>query len=318
MYPELLKIPFTEMTIKSYGTMMVVGFMVAVVVMRRLSLRDGLDPLLITNASLYSLIAGVVGARIFFVVHYYDRFRDNPLDVLKIWQGGLELLSGVVLALFVIGFYLRRNKMPVRRCLDVMAVGLMIALAFGRIGCLLNGCCFGQPTTLPWAIRFPYGSYAYTSQINPNAERGRTESHLRIPHHEYCVLDEGRWYPRALDSLTTQQQLDVTEGKYRCLSVHPSQVYSSLTSLLLSGVLYLFWSRAQRRRATDAPARLVRPGQTFGLMLALYGIVRFLLELSRDDNPYEYGHLTISQIMGVGLLVVGTSILVVAGRLSRS
>lgn len=318
MFPEILKIPFTDMTVKSYGTMMVVGFMVAVAVMRRLSLRDGLDPLLITNASLYSLIAGVVGARIFFVVHYYDGFRDHPWDALKIWQGGLEFLGGVVLALLFIGFYLRRNKMPVRRCLDVMAVGLMIALAFGRVGCLLNGCCFGKPTTLPWAIHFPYGSYAYTSQINPNAERGRTESHLRIPRHEYCVLDEGRWYPRALDSLTTQQQLDVTEGKYRCLSVHPSQVYSSLTSLLLSGVLYLFWSRAQRRRATDAPARLVRPGQTFGLMLALYGIVRFLLELSRDDNPYEYGHLTISQIMGVGLLVVGTSILVVAGRLSRS
>ena len=318
MYPELLKIPFTEMTIKSYGTMMVVGFMVAVVVMRRLSLRDGLDPLLITNASLYSLIAGVVGARIFFVVHYYDRFRDHPWDVLKIWQGGLEFLGGVVLALFFIGFYLRRNKMPVRRCLDVMAVGLMIALAFGRIGCLLNGCCFGKPTTLPWAIRFPYGSYAYTSQINTNAERGRTESHLRIPRHEYCVLDEGRWYPRALDSLTTQQQFDVTEGKYRCLSVHPSQVYSSLTSLLLSGVLYLFWNRAQRRRGTDHPARLVSPGQTFGLMLALYGVVRFLLELSRDDNPYEFGHLTISQIIGVGLVIAGTSILVAVERLKRS
>ena len=58
--------------------------------------------------------------------------------------------------------------------------------------------------------------------------------------------------------------------------------------------------------------------QTFGLMLALYGTVRFLLELSRDDNPYEYGDLTISQIMGVGLLIVGTAILVVAGRLKRS
>ena len=260
----------------------------------------------------------MVGARIFFVVHYYDRFRDNPLDVLKIWQGGLEFLGGVVLALFVIGFYLRRNKMPVRRCLDVMAVGLMIALAFGRIGCLLNGCCFGQPTTLPWAIRFPYGSYAYTSQINPNVERGRTESHLQTARAEALPAAGGLGDPSALDSPPTQQQFDVTEGRYRCLAVHPAQVYSSLTSWLLSGVLYLFWNRAQGRRGKGDPARGVSPGQTFGLMLALYGMVRFLLELSRDDNPYEYGHLTISQIIGVGLLIVGTSIFVAVGRLKRS
>ena len=53
-------------------------------------------------------------------------------------------------------------------------------------------------------------------------------------------------------------------------------------------------------------------------MLSLYGVVRFLLELSRDDNPYEFGHLTISQIIGVGLVIAGTSILVAVERLKRS
>ena len=83
------------MTIKSYGTMMVIGFLVAIYIIRRLSRDITPDPQMITNAALYSLIAGVVGARVFYVIHYYDKFKDRLIDVFAIWQGGLELLGGV-------------------------------------------------------------------------------------------------------------------------------------------------------------------------------------------------------------------------------
>ena len=85
MYPELFELPFTHLTIKSYGLMMVIGFLAAVFVIRYLSRNITPDPALITNAALYTLIAGVVGARLFYVVHYYDSFRGDPALIFAIW-----------------------------------------------------------------------------------------------------------------------------------------------------------------------------------------------------------------------------------------
>ena len=81
MIQELLKIPFTELTVKSYGTMLVLGFMAAALLMRRLSKRVGIDAVLVTNAALYSLIAGVIGARVFFVLHHPDQFSGSLIKV---------------------------------------------------------------------------------------------------------------------------------------------------------------------------------------------------------------------------------------------
>ncbi len=311
MHPELLRIPFTDLTVKSYGTMMVIGFMVAVFIMRRLCRRDALDFMVITNAALYCLIAGVVGARIFFVIHYFEEFRYELWNVFAIWNGGLEFLGGVVLAVTFLVVYLWRNKMPIRRSLDIMAIGLMAGLAFGRIGCLLNGCCFGKPTTLAWAIEFPYGSFAYTSQINTNPARGRIEPHLHIPHGQYCYkpMDSERWYPRALSTLSPEQQKEVTVGQYRCLPVHPSQLYSSLGALTISGCLYLIWNQAMRKRSVNVQAWLAKPGLVVGFMFVFYGIVRYLLELSRDDNPFELAFLTVSQIIGIALVLGGIAVI---------
>lgn len=88
MHPELIEIPIIHVTVKSYGMMMVIGFMAAVTVIRLLSRRFTRDPQHITNAALYALIAGVIGARVFFVVHYFDQFRGDPLGVFAIWKGG--------------------------------------------------------------------------------------------------------------------------------------------------------------------------------------------------------------------------------------
>ena len=290
---------------------MVIGFMAAVFVMRRLSARDKLNFTLITNASMYSLIGGVIGARIFFVIHYFDQFRSSLWQVFAIWNGGLEFLGGVILGVGVMVFYLRYNKMPVLRTLDIMAIGLMIALGFGRIGCFLNGCCFGKPANVPWAVRFPYGSFAYTSQINSNPKRGRMEPHLKIPYRQYCYKQGDTWYPRDFKDLTPDQQKQVTVGKYRSLPVHPSQLYACLSSLSVAGILYLIWNFSMRKRRMHPDACMARDGLIVGFMFIFYGIVRYLLELSRDDNPFEYASLTISQIIGIGLIIGGIVFLVV-------
>ena len=318
MYPRLFEIPFLHLTIGTFGPMMVLGFLAALFVMRRLSRRARLDPAMITNAALYSLIIGVVGARALFVVHYFEQFREEPLNIFATWHGGLEFLGGVVPATGFLLFYLHHRKLPVRRYLDIMAIGLMMGLAFGRIGCFLNACCFGKPTDLPWGVRFPYGSFVYISQINPDPKRNRLEPHLQVPQAEYLSFYDknGKWYPKPLEELTEPQKYEVTRGRYRCLGVHPSQLYSSANALLLCGILYFFWRRSLGRTGSDNASKLLcRPGSMVGLMFVLYGLARFLLEFIRDDNSYELGILTISQILGIAMLVLGVALLVVLSHM---
>jgi len=309
MFPELFEIPFIHLTVKSYGLMMVIGFLSCVSLIRHLSRDFTPNPQHITNAALYSLIGGVVGARLFFVVHYFDKFRSNPIEVFAIWQGGLELAGGVVAAIIVIVFYLRYHKLPIRRYLDVLAIGLMLALVFGRIGCFLNGCCYGKPTELPWGVRFPYNSFAYNSQISPDIDRKRPEPYFELPGEFFGYIDEnGVQYSglKPKEYLTVKQKIEVTEGKYRCLPVHPTQLYSSGMAAFWCLMLYLLWRRSKKAELSGSSGRFfTRPGYTFALMFIVYGITRFLMEYLRDDNPFEFDGLTISQNIGIAMIVLG-------------
>ncbi|OHB64835.1 MAG: hypothetical protein A2Y77_16590 [Planctomycetes bacterium RBG_13_62_9] len=309
MHPELFEVPVVHVIIRSYGLMMVIGFLAAVTTIRYLSRHFTSDPQHITNAALYSLIAGVVGARVFYVIHYYhDRFGGNPLGVFAIWKGGLELLGGVLLAIAVILFYIYRHKLPMRHYLDVLAIGLLAALAFGRIGCFLNGCCYGKPTDLPWGVRFPYGSWAYRSQVRPDPERNRPLSYIDLPDSYFGYRDaQGQYVAdlKPMSELTDEQRSLVTHGQYRGLPVHPTQLYSSAGAILTGGVLLLLLRRSRKAEVSSEYGFLTKPGSTFSLMFVFYAVMRFLIEFVRDDNPYEIGSLTISQLLSVGLFALG-------------
>jgi phosphatidylglycerol:prolipoprotein diacylglycerol transferase len=314
MFPELFEIPFIHLTVKSYGTMMVIAFLAAITLIRRLSRSFTPDPQYITNAALYSLIAGVAGARLFYVIHHFDQFQGCLLSVFSIWKGGLELLGGVLSAIAVIGFYCRYHKLPVRRYLDILAIGLMLALVFGRIGCFLNGCCFGKPTKLPWGIRFPYGSYAYQSQVSPNPERNRPQPRLKLPDEFFGpYYENGKMFYglKPYKDLTAEQKDVVDKGPYRCLPVHPTQLYSSAKGAVLALILYLFWRRGQKAGSLKNHKLFTKPGCTFALMFIIYGISRFFMEFIRDDNPFEFDSLTISQNIGIGMVIFGVFLMII-------
>jgi phosphatidylglycerol:prolipoprotein diacylglycerol transferase len=313
MHPELFEVPIVHLVIRSYGLLMVLGFLAAVAVIRYLSRHFTSDPQHITNAALYSLIAGVIGARAFFVIHYAEQFKGNPLGVLEIWNGGLELLGGVLLAIAVILFYIHYHKLPMRHYLDALAIGLVVALVFGRVGCFLNGCCYGKPTDLPWGLRLPYASFAYQSQTRADLERNRPVPYIDLPDSYFGYRDaKGQYVPdlKPMSELTPEQRALVTQGKYRCLPVHPTQLYSSVGAVMLGAVLLLYLRRSQRGDESGVYPFLARPGSTFSLMFILYGIGRFLMEFVRDDNPYEIASLTVSQLLSLGLVVLGAALIV--------
>ncbi|MBN2019478.1 MAG: prolipoprotein diacylglyceryl transferase, partial [Sedimentisphaerales bacterium] len=176
----------------------------------------------------------------------------------------------------------------------------------GKIGCFLNGCCFGKPCDLPWAVRFPYNSLAYQSQVQPDPKRDRPEPELKLP---ADFFESGVLKP--YDQLTTEQKQQVTTGIYRCLAVHPSQLYASANAAILTGMLYLFWRRSRRADKEGVRKIFAGTGSTFALMFILYGIVRFFEEFLRDDNPFETGWWiiykggTISQNIAIYMVIIG-------------
>ena len=292
MHPELFEIPFLHISVKSYGTMMVIGFLVACWIMRRMMRRSGQKPDYVSNAAMYALLCGVAGARVFYIIHHHV----HPADWLAVWQGGLELLGGVLTAIAFLWIYLWKQKLPKRMYLDVLAVGLMVGLGFGRIGCLLNGCCFGQTCDAPWAIQFPYGSPAYYSQVSPDPDRGRSEPQLQLPGDYF---QEG--YLKPYEDLSPDQKAAVKEGPYHALKVHPTQIYSSINAFILAGILYGVWRWMGVRK----------PGIVMSLMLILYGIMRFFIETLRGDIPFEtawwaiYKGGTVSQNISIYMMIAG-------------
>lgn len=302
MHPELFEIPFLHVSVKSYGTMMVVGFLVAVWIMRRIMKGIGQDPDRISSIAMYALLSGIIGARIFYVIHHHDQYADRLLEIFAVWKGGLEFLGGVITAIAFLWFYLWKYKLPKRLYLDILSIGLMVGLGFGRIGCLMNGCCYGKCSEVSWAVRFPYGSPAFENQVLPDPGRNRIEPLLNLPDSFY---KDG--YFKDFDELTPEQQLAVQSGPYRTLPVHPTQIYSSICAFILAGILYGIWRIIGKRK----------PGVVLSCMLMVYGPIRFELETLRDDNPYEtawwviYKGGTVSQNIGIYMFIVGAILLMI-------
>jgi phosphatidylglycerol:prolipoprotein diacylglycerol transferase len=300
--------------------MMVLGFLAGFLLVKRLSRDISPNPQFITNVALYALIPGIAGARTFFVIHHFSHFQGRLASVFAVWQGGLEFYGGVICAIPVIVLYLRHHKLPIRRYFDILAIGLMLGLAFGRIGCFLNGCCFGRPTQLPWAIRFPYGSFAYRSQAYWNPKRHRLQPQLELPA-EFSIYrsNENGIHPQHLvpyEQLTQRQKDMVSSGEYRCLPVHATQLYSSGNALLLCFILYIIWRRSQESsNSTNTKKLLTEPGLAFSSAFIIYGIARFFLEHLRDDNPFEVDSLTISQLLSIASIVLGAVLIAILHRI---
>ena len=111
----------------------------------------------IADVVLWLLVGSVIGARFTYVTTYWkDEFAGQPLsEIFMIQHGGLVYYGGFIGAVIASVIYLRWKKMPLWKTADVLAPSIALGNVFGRIGCLLNGCCYGRPTDLPWGIRFP-------------------------------------------------------------------------------------------------------------------------------------------------------------------
>jgi phosphatidylglycerol:prolipoprotein diacylglycerol transferase len=152
MYPILFKIG--PLTLYPYGLLISLGFIVGIALALNLGKEEGIAKEKILDIGFYVLIAAIIGSRLLFVLIDYKHFIKNPLDIFKIWDGGLVFFGGLLLTVLVLLIYLKKKALPLWKTLDLFAPSLAIGHAIGRIGCFSAGCCYGKPTNLPWGITF--------------------------------------------------------------------------------------------------------------------------------------------------------------------
>ncbi|MDP8229346.1 MAG: prolipoprotein diacylglyceryl transferase [Candidatus Electryoneaceae bacterium] len=165
MHPVIFAIgPFQ---LHSYGLMMFVAFAAGLILASVRAKRAGISPQVVMDLTVWLMIGGLAGARLAYVLFHVDEFQGRWWDTISPIQSdgtigiaGLVVLGGVIAAIPTMWWFLRRRNIPFLKMADIMMPSLALGIAIGRIGCLLNGCCFGQPTDLPWGIVFPHICYA--------------------------------------------------------------------------------------------------------------------------------------------------------------
>lgn len=195
-----------RLPIFGYGMMVLIGFVSGLWLSRLRAKRIGLDPEILSDMSFWLLVSGVTGGRLAYLGQYWKQIfakcqtvPDYAKAAVNLSEGGLVLIGALVGG--AIGFFLlcRLRKLPPMLMVDVIMPGVFVGVGFGRIGCLLNGCCFGDPCNLPWAIQFPQGSVPWLDLVN-------------------------------------RQLLD--PATKLTMPLHPTQIYSSIDGFLLGAILW--------------------------------------------------------------------------------
>lgn len=344
MRPELFKIPGINFIVPSFGAMVMIGFLGAVWWMTRRASRVKQNPDLVLNFAFIALICSTLGARTFYVIHYWDsQFKHQPSEILHLSAGGFEFYGGLVGALIPCMLYAVWKRLSLRLWLDLVTPSLLFGMGVGRVGCYLYGCCWGTmcSTALPWAVQFPFGSppqqYQWESrQMVLPAELimvDKTGVALPLPR---PVIEKGfDVVEKKVGEVNAAVQAARTSGDSEKLA-QAEQIQRRLQRGLapLREYREAFPLSTAELQATAArpdlmsrhvhPAQLYsaagplllawltnvyfyrrkRHGTVFAMGMMLYALERFVEEYLRSDNPLDTMGLTVSQAVSIGLLAV--------------
>ncbi len=152
MHPILLQVG--SLKLYTYGFFVALGFIIAIWFTKRNARFYGVPDQMVSDLFLTVLISALAGARILYVLINIDAYRDNFLDIFKIWNGGLVFFGGFIGGALGAIIFLRIKKMDIWKTADVISPGLALGHSVGRFGCLFAGCCYGKSCSLPIAITF--------------------------------------------------------------------------------------------------------------------------------------------------------------------
>jgi phosphatidylglycerol:prolipoprotein diacylglycerol transferase len=148
MHPTLFQ--FWGLSIHTYGVFIALGCLAGIWVASREARRLGEDSEAILDLSFYAIAAAIIGSRLFYVAVNWDAFRGQPLEIFKIWRGGLVFYGGLLAAVPTVIIYLRRHGLRTWVMADILTPALALGQSFGRLGCFSAGCCYGRLSLGGW------------------------------------------------------------------------------------------------------------------------------------------------------------------------
>ncbi|MEX0702405.1 MAG: prolipoprotein diacylglyceryl transferase [Planctomycetales bacterium] len=252
-----------------YGFMLFLGFLAAGWTAGRRAESVRISREVVWDVGMWLFVAGIIGARLFYVIQYRDRVFLKQVDgelvprqglelvraIVNLPDGGLVFYGSVITGILAFALFCRVKQVNPLRLADVIIPSAFIGLAFGRVGCFLNGCCYGDRCELPWGVEFPQGSVPFQ-----------------------VLVDRGFL---SVDAAAT-------------FALHPTQLYSTLNALILALLTHAYF----RYRHRD--------GAVLAVGWIAYPITRFVIEYLRGDELGRFGTtLTISQWMSLALFASG-------------
>lgn len=165
MMPQPVCLHLGPLSIHWYGVMMALAFLAGLINWTILGRRTGRDLNYCSDLLFWIMISGIVGARAAYVVSAFKQFSAAPLSMLRVDQGGLIYYGGFMGAAVALIIFARRRKEPLWALTDFAVTALPLAHAIGRIGCLLNGCCYGRLSSGLLAVRYPPDSGPWWDQV---------------------------------------------------------------------------------------------------------------------------------------------------------
>ena len=273
MRQVLYQIPGTPIKIFGFGVMLCLAFFAAIGLAGRRARKNGIAPEVVYDLALWFLVGGIVGARALYVWEYWGDGVGSFTEIFKIWEGGIVFYGGMIGATVGSLAFWAIKKFPLRPMMDVVAPPVALGLALGRLGCFLNGCCYGDQCELPWAVAFPPGS-------PPWWEAALDPSGAPAPGYHADLLEAVRRH-------------ETPPGTPWSPRVHPTQIYSTIDALILLGLMLAY--DPLRRRS----------GVLLAIFLTTYPITRALIEQLRGDEPAFFAGMTISQNVSLATFFVG-------------
>lgn len=217
MRQVLFRIPALGVTVHGFGFMVVVACLAGWLLAGRRAGRVKLDPDAVHDLAIWMMVGGLVGARLFYVVDYWGETVTTVGQAIRVWEGGIAFYGAVLGASTAFFAFRAFRAFPVLATLDAVAPSVALGIAIGRVGCFLNGCCYGGYCRLPWlAVRFPRHSPPWA------AERAR----MMIPR----------------------------DAAYS-LPLHPTQLYEAVNGLVLLALVTAYYPL--RRRDGEVMALLM-------------------------------------------------------------